>query len=88
MKLRAVEKKKNKWKLGVEGEDHALLNLLRENAWKAGAKQASYAIEHPYLSTPVISVRGANPKNILADSAKAIIDDTTALRREAKRAFK
>ena len=85
MKLKAIEKKKDKWKLEIEGEDHALLNLLRENAWKAGAKQASYAIEHPYLSTPVITVRGPNPKKLLADSAKFIIDDAKVLQREAKR---
>jgi len=85
MKLTALEKKKDRWKIEVEGEDHTLLNLLREKAWKKGAKQASYMIRHPYLSMPVITVIGPNPKKILADSAQAIIDDARAFEKEFKR---
>ena len=88
MKLSIVEKKKNKWKIEVDGEDHALLNLLRENAWKAKAKQASYMIQHPYLSKPEITIMGDNPKKILADSAKMTIDDVKAFQREFKKALK
>ena len=85
MKLTALEKKKDKWMVEVDGEDHTLLNLLTENAWKRKAKQASYTIKHPYLSKPVITVRGANPKKILADSAQKIIDDAKAFEKEIKR---
>ena len=86
MKLTAVEKKKDKWKLEIDGEDHSLINLLRENAWKKGAKQATYTIKHPYLSKPEITVIGANPKKILAESAQAIITDTKAFERDFKKA--
>jgi len=85
MKLTVLEKKKDKWKLEVDGEDHTLLNLLRENAWKERAKQATYMIKHPYLSKPEITVIGPNPKKILADAAKRIIDDTKAFERSFKR---
>ena len=88
MNVNVVEKKKDNWKVEVEGEGHGLLNLLRENAWKKGAKQASYMIKHPYLSKPTINVRGANPKKILADSAQMIVDDAKAFQREFKRVAK
>jgi DNA-directed RNA polymerase subunit L len=88
VKLNAVEKKKDVLKLEVDGEDHSLLNLLRENAWKKGAKQASYMIKHPYLSKPVVSVRAANPKKVLADSAQMVIDDAKAFEKEFRRASK
>jgi DNA-directed RNA polymerase subunit L len=78
MKLTVLEKKKDKLKIGIDGEDYTLLNLLRENSWKKGAKQASYMIHHPYLSKPEITVSGPNPKKILANAAQVIIDDSKA----------
>jgi len=85
MKLTVLEKKKDKWKIEVDGEDHTLLNLLTENAWKGKVKQASYMIKHPQLSKPEITVIGPNPKKILADAAQRIIDDSGAFQREIKR---
>ena len=85
MKLTVLEKKKDKWKLEVDGEDHTLLNLLTENAWKGKVKQASYMIRHPQLSKPEITVIGPNPKKILADAAQEIINDSKAFQREFKR---
>ena len=85
MKLTVLEKKKDKWKVEVDGEDHTLLNLLTENAWKGNVKQASYMIRHPQLSKPEITVIGPNPKKILADAAQKIIDDSKAFQREIKR---
>ena len=87
MKLSVLEKKKDKLKVEVEGEDHTLLNLLSENAWK-GAKQSSYMIRHPYLSKPEITVIGANPKKILADAAQDIITEAKAFQKEFKRVTK
>ncbi len=88
MKLNVLEKKKDKLKVEVEGEDHTLLNVLRENAWKQKADQASYMIKHPYLSKPEVTVRGANPKKILADAAQAVVTDAKAFEREFKKASK
>ena len=88
MKLTVLEKKKDKWKVEIDGEGHTLINLLRENAWKKGAKQASYMIKHPYLSKPEITVYGANPKKILADSAQAIITDAGSFARDFKKVAK
>ena len=57
MELRLLSKEENKVKIEVIGESHTLLNLLRENAWKTGAKQVSYMIRHPYLSNPEIIIK-------------------------------
>lgn len=85
MKLVALEKGNEKMILEVRGETHTFLNLLRENAWKAGTKQASYMIEHPYLSEPKLTIRAKNPKKILDSSVQMIIDQTKDFEREFKR---
>jgi DNA-directed RNA polymerase subunit L len=88
MELRVLENKKDKLKVEVIGESHTLLNLLRENAWKGKADQATYMIEHPELSQPKIIIRANNPKKILVSSAQMIIDDSKGFSREFKRAMK
>ena len=62
MELSAIDKGKEKMRVVVKGETHTILNLMRENAWKVGAKQASYIIQHPYISQPEIIVKSKNPK--------------------------
>lgn len=88
MELKKIEKTKNTLKVEVIGEDHTLLNLLRENAWKAGADQASYIIEHPYLSQPKITVISSNPQKILSESAQIAVDDAATFQKEFKKALK
>ena len=88
MKVKVLEKKKDKLKVEIDGESHTLLNLLRENAWKEKVEQASYMIEHPYLAKPKIIVRAKNPKKILVDSAQKIATDAKDFSREFSRAMK
>jgi len=85
MKLRLLEKGKEKMVFEVSGETHTFLNLLRENAWKAGSKQASYLIEHPYLSEPKFIVKAENPVKILSDASQKIIDQVKEFGKEFKR---
>jgi DNA-directed RNA polymerase subunit L len=85
MRLIVLGKGEDKITLEVRGETHTFLNLLRENAWKAGSKQASYMTEHPYLSEPKLTVRGKNPKKILDSAAQMIIDQTKEFEKEFKR---
>ena len=82
MRLEVKERKKNKLVLEVSGETHTFINLLRENAWKAGCKQASYIVEHPYLSEPKIIIIGDSPKKILMEAADIILEQTDALKKE------
>ena len=88
MKLEALEKEDSKLALSILGESHTLLNLLREKCWKAGATQAAYMIEHPYLAQPKIIVRGKNPTKILRDAAQLAEDDVEEFLKEFKRAVK
>lgn len=88
MNLKNIEKSKEKLKVEVQGEDHTLLNLLRENSWKAGADQASYIIEHPYLSEPRIVVKSKNPQKTLVQSAQLVMNEAVAFQKEFKKALK
>lgn len=88
MKLKKIEKSKDKIKVEVEEETHTLLNLLRENAWKAGADQASYVIEHPYLSDPVLIVRSKNPQKTIGDAAQMAVEQAKEFQAEFKKALK
>jgi len=87
MQLKKLETGKEKLKLEVIGEDHTLLNLLRENSWKENADQAAYMIEHPYLSKPKIIIKSKNPKKTLIGAAQLVIDETTSFQKEFKRAL-
>ncbi len=88
MAIKVLEKKKDKLRVEVDGETHTLLNLLREKAWKAGARQSAYIVKHPYLSQPEIIVRAKNPGRVLNDAAQLIIDDTKDFGKEFRRALK
>lgn len=88
MELNVLEKEKNKLKIGVSGETHTLMNLLRENCWKAGAKQAAYVVEHPYLSEPKIVVRGSDPKKVLNSAAQLTEKQVSDFLREFRKAGK
>ncbi|MBI4020994.1 MAG: DNA-directed RNA polymerase subunit L [Candidatus Aenigmarchaeota archaeon] len=86
MKLKKIEKKKDKLTVEVVGEDHTLLNALRENAWREQADQAAYMLEHPYLANPKIIVRSADPKKTLTSAAQLLIDEAQEFQKEFKRA--
>jgi len=88
MELKIIEKKQEKLKVEVKGESHTFLNLLRESAWESGAEQASYIIEHPYLSQPHIIVMAKNPKKVLTSAAQKIINDAKELEKETTRVLK
>ena len=88
MKMKVVENKKDKMTVEVEEVSHTILNVIRENAWKAGATQASYMIKHPYLSTPKMTISAKNPKKVLTDASQMLIDDSKTFERSFKRALK
>jgi DNA-directed RNA polymerase subunit L len=56
--------------------------------WRAGGKQASYIIRHPYLSEPKFIVRAKDPKKMLDMAAQMIIDDTRELENAVKKKLK
>ena len=88
MKLEVVEDEKQKLKIAVHGESHTLLNVLRENAWKEKADQASYVIETPYLSPLNLIVRAENPKKVLTAAVQTVIDQAKEFEKEFSAAVK
>lgn len=85
MKLVLLENTDKKIILEVQGETHTFLNLLRENAWDSGSRQASYMMEHPYLSEPKLIIRADNPKRVLDNAAQMIIDQAKEFEKEFRR---
>ena len=88
MELKVIEKKPDKLSMEVVGETHTLLNVLTEYAWEAKASQASYIIDHPYLSQPELIVRSKNPKKTLSDAAQILIDNSREFKIGFERALK
>lgn len=88
MELKVVEKGPEKLGIEVGGESHTLLNLLTEYAWEARAKQASYVLDHPYLSKPELIIKSSDPKKTLSDASQIIIDRAKDFRAAFDRASK
>jgi DNA-directed RNA polymerase subunit L len=88
MELKVLEKKPDRLKMLVMGENHTFLNLITEYAWMAKASQASYIIKHPYLSEPELVVKSTNPKKTLRDAATIMIERTEEFQKGFKRALK
>ncbi len=88
MKLELVSKEVDEVKVKIEGEDHTLLNLLRENAWEQKADQATYVVERPYLSIPELVIKGKNAMKILEGSAQEIVQQSKELEKEFSRVLK
>ena len=87
MKLNVIESSDKKVNIELVGESETLANLLRKNLWDAGAEQAAYMKEHPYLSMPKVIVYGKNPKKMLDNASQKIIDQTKEFQVEFKRAL-
>ncbi len=88
MKLEVIEDEKTKLKISVDGETHTLLNILRENSWEAKADQATYLIDHPYLSQPEIIIQSDNPKKTLASAVQLTIEQAKEFEKEFSAAVK
>ena len=91
MKLKILEKKGNKLKLQVEGEEHTLLNLLRKTLWELpGVTSAAYNKPHPYVGNSTITVfvdKGSQLKKI-EDAAQIIADTAEEFSVKFQRALK
>lgn len=86
MKITVLEKDDDKLK--IEMDDLTLVNLLNENIWKKKVKYAAFSVDHPYLSKPILIVKGTNPGKIMLDAAGQVIDDVEELRKKIEHAMK
>ncbi len=81
MNVEVLEKEDEKLKIKID--DMTLVNLLNENIWKQrGFDFAAYSVEHPYLSQPVLTVKGKDPKKTLIEAAERIIEDAKELKKK------
>ncbi len=86
MNIKKLRSKKDLLEIEIEGEEHALPNLLRDEAYNAGADSAAYKIEHPTTSNPILKVisKKKDPKKVLLDASARI----TKLTKEFQQKFK
>ncbi len=87
MKLNVIENSDKKANIELAGESETLANLLRKKLWEAGAEQAAFMREHPYLAMPKIIVYGKNPMKLLDNAAQKVIDQAKEFQTEFKRAL-
>lgn len=92
MKLKILGKGKNTLRMKFEGEDHSLLNLLKETIWNnEGAKidSVSYKKKHPYMGDPILLIKTekGNPEKVLKRASNGIANQTKDFRVELDRAL-
>ena len=76
MNIEILEETKQKLVFKLKGEDHTILNLLRQELWNDEAvKISAYRMDHPLIGTPEMTVevtQGNNPRKIIADAIKRL----------------
>jgi len=73
MDIKILEKDNEKAKLEIN--DLTFVNLLNERIWQQKIDYSAYAVDHPYLSKPILTIKGKNIKKILTDATQSIIKD-------------
>lgn len=76
MEIKVLEQTKNKLVFRVEGEDHTILNLLKEELWNDDkVKVSAYRVDHPLTGVPEMTVevmQGNDPKKALTEAVKRL----------------
>ncbi len=77
MNIQIIEEAKNKIVFEIPGENHTLLNIIREELWNdEHVKNAAYRIKHPLTKVPrmVVETDGKeDPKKALQEAAKRVL---------------
>jgi DNA-directed RNA polymerase subunit L len=92
MDIEILEETKNKLHFKIKGEDHTILNLLKEELWKdKNVKTAAYRMDHPLIGIPEMIVevtQGNDPKKAIKDAVKRIEKNLDKLKDEFKSQIK
>lgn len=78
MELTILNKTENEINIKVAGETHTLLNMLKTALLNnKHVEIATYDIEHPTISDPVLFVRtdGADPVEVIKKATKEIVKE-------------
>jgi len=74
MEIKVLEENKEKIVLEVIGEDHTLLNLIRDELWQdKDVEVAGYHIDHPLVSNPVLTIE-TNGKESAKKALQSCLD--------------
>ncbi len=75
MDVKVLRKTDNEIELEIKGEDHTLMNALKSSLLKdRDVKVATYDIEYPGISNPVLFVRTGNSEDPIDAIKKAAMD--------------
>lgn len=76
MNITILEESKAKIVFKVEGEDHTILNILKEELWNDDSvKVAAYQMEHPLVGIPEMTVEvksGSDAKKAVEEAVKRL----------------
>ncbi len=87
MKIDVLKNEDDKLKIELH-TNLTFVNLLNENIWKQKIDVAAYKMDHPYLSRPVMMIKGKNPKKAVLDAATQIIEEVKEFRKQFQAAMK
>jgi len=76
MDIEILEETKNSIHFKLNGEDHTVLNLLKEELWNdKNVKISAYKMDHPLVGIPEMTVevsQGNEPRKAIADAIKRL----------------
>ncbi|UCE10358.1 MAG: DNA-directed RNA polymerase subunit L [Candidatus Thorarchaeota archaeon] len=90
MKPRLVESSKQEIKIEFQDEGHSFCNLLRKTLLElSGVEFAGYNIEHPLLSSPVVTLRTKRrqPAVVLREGLETVLARTEEFRKKFAQAL-
>ncbi len=82
MKIDVLENEKDRLVIEIH-DDTTLVNLLHENVWNDKGF-STYTKKHPYLSNPVLTIKGSNPKKTLLNAAEQAVSDVKEMKKQVK----
>ena len=92
MEIEILEETKNKIHFRVKGEDHTILNLLKEELWKdSDVKIAAYRMDHPLVGVPEMTVevtQGNDAKRAIKEAVKRLEKTLEKFKEEFKSEIK
>ncbi|HLC56098.1 MAG TPA: DNA-directed RNA polymerase subunit L [Candidatus Nanoarchaeia archaeon] len=78
MEIDVLEQSKDRLKIEIVGEDHTLVNALRNELWKnSHVKVAGYGIDHSLISSPILTIEtdgNENPRKALEKAVSSLKD--------------
>jgi len=87
MEIKILNEDSKNIEFELKGEGHTISNLLRNELWKnKDINLAAYRLEHPLISSPVISVSSSGkPRKAILKTVDDIKKNIKSLRNEFKK---